>query len=181
VRTEEEVGTFGNRISTMIVPIPTNVEDPRERLLRTHEYLRSAKERHRALPADLLTDATSFIPPAVMARAARTTMDILGRTRPPINLVISNVPGPREPLYCAGALMLANYPVSVVIDGVGLNMTVMSYRDHLDFGIIADRDQVDDVWSLMDGAAAALEELETVICGKRPAAASGRSRSTTPA
>ena len=60
----------------------------------------------------------------------------------------------------------------------------MSYRDHMDFGIIADRDQVDDVWSLMDGAAAALDELETVICGKRPAVASGsraRSRSETPA
>jgi diacylglycerol O-acyltransferase / wax synthase len=174
VRTEEEAGTFGNRVSTMIVPIPTNVEDPRERLLRAHEYLRGAKEHHRALPADLLTDATSFIPPAVAARAARTTMDILGRTRPPLNLVISNVPGPREPLYCAGAELQANYPVSVVIDGVGLNMTVMSYRDHLDFGIIADRDQVDDAWALMDGTAAALDELETAICGKRPATANGR-------
>jgi diacylglycerol O-acyltransferase / wax synthase len=155
----------------MIVPIPTNVEDPRERLMRAHEYLRGAKDMHSALPADLLTDATSFIPPAVMARAARTTMDILGRTRPPINLVISNVPGPREPLYCAGAQMQANFPVSVVVDGVGLNMTVMSYRDHVDFGIIADRDQVDDVWALMDGLAAALEELETVICGPSPAKA----------
>jgi len=174
VRTEEEAGTYGNRISTMIVPIPTNVEDPRERLLRAHEYLRSAKDHHRALPADLLTDATSFIPPAVAARAARTTMDILGRTRPPLNLVISNVPGPREPIYCAGAELQANYPVSVVIDGVGLNMTVMSYRDHLDFGIIADRDQVDDAWALMDGTAAALDELETAICGKRPATANGR-------
>jgi len=103
VRTEEQAGTFGNRVSAMIVPIPTNVRDPRKRLLRAHEYLLSAKGRHRALPADLLTDATSFIPPAVAARAARTTMDIMGRTRPPLNLVISNVPGPREPLYCAGA------------------------------------------------------------------------------
>ena len=113
-----------------------------------------------------------------MARAARTTMDILGRTRPPINLVISNVPGPRDPLYCAGAQMQANFPVSVVIDGVGLNMTVMSYRDHVDFGIIADRDQVDDVWSLMDGAAAALDELETVSAGsdRLSRAAPGRSR-----
>jgi hypothetical protein len=55
---------------------------------------------------------------------------------------------------------------------VGLNMTVMSYRDHVDFGIIADRDQVDDVWALMDGLAAALEELESVICGSRRAKAS---------
>ena len=181
VRTEEQVGTFGNQISTMIVPIPTNVKDPRKRLLRAHEYLRSAKERHKALPADLLTDATGFIPPAVAARAARTTMDILGRTRPPINLVISNVPGPRDPLYCAGAEMQAHFPVSVVIDGVGLNMTVMSYRDHVDFGIITDRDQIDDAWSLMDGTAAALDELETAICGKRPATANGRrpSRTTT--
>jgi diacylglycerol O-acyltransferase len=182
VRTQEQVGTYGNRVSTMIVPIPTNEPDPRRRLLRTHEYLRSAKERHRALPADLLTDATAFIPPAVLARAARTTMDILGRTRPPINLVISNVPGPREPLYAAGAQLQANFPVSVVIDGVGLNMTVLSYRDHMDFGIVADRDQVDDVWALMDGTSAALDELEAVICGKRPAASNGHpARSPAPA
>jgi diacylglycerol O-acyltransferase len=121
VRTEEQAGTFGNRISTMIVPIPTNVKDPRKRLLRAHEYLRSAKGRHKALPADQ-----------------------------------------------------ANFPVSVVIDGVGLNMTVMSYRDHVDFGIITDRDQIDDAWALMDGTAAALDELETAICGKRTAAANGR-------
>jgi WS/DGAT/MGAT family acyltransferase len=181
VRTEEEMGTFGNRISTMIVPIPTNVKDPRKRLMRAHQYLRSAKDRHQALPADLLTDAASFIPPAVMARAARTTMDILGRTRPPLNLVISNVPGPRDPLYCAGAQLQAHFPVSVVIDGVGLNITVMSYRDHVDFGIIADRDQVDDVWSLMDGTARALEELETVICGKRMNGRAPKDRAKVPA
>jgi diacylglycerol O-acyltransferase / wax synthase len=167
VRTEEERGAFGNRISMMIVPIPTNEPDPRRRLMRTHELLKSAKSRHKALPASLLTDATSFIPPAVAALAARTTIDILGRTRPPLNLVISNVPGPREPLYCAGAQLQANFPISAIVDGVGLNMTVMSYRDHVDFGIVADREQVDDVWSLMHRAAEALDELETVICGPK--------------
>ena len=59
--------------------------------------------------------------------------------------------------------------MSVVVDGVGLNMTVMSYRDRLDFGIIADRDQVDDVWSLMDGTGRALEELERAVGGRAPA------------
>jgi WS/DGAT/MGAT family acyltransferase len=159
VRTREQQGAFGNRISMMIVPIPTDEPDPRRRLARTHDLLRSAKERHRALPADLLTDATAFIPPAVAALAARTTMDILGRTRPPLNLVISNVPGPRNPLYLAGAQLQAQYPVSVVVDGVGLNITVMSYRDHLDFGIVADRELVDDLWSLLDGLRHALAEL----------------------
>ncbi|HEX2233309.1 MAG TPA: wax ester/triacylglycerol synthase family O-acyltransferase [Thermoleophilaceae bacterium] len=173
VRTEEERGTFGNRVSMMMVPIPTNEPDPRRRLLRTHELLRSAKERHNALPASLLTDATSFIPPAVAALAARTTVDILGRTRPPINVIISNVPGPREPLYCAGARLQANFPVSAVLHGVGLNITVLSYRDHIDFGIVADREQVDDTWSMVRSAAEALDELEQVVCGGSPRAEAG--------
>ena len=163
VRTSEERGTFGNRISMMVVPIPTNEPDLGRRVERTHELLRRAKDRHRALPANLLTDATRFIPPAVMALAARTTVDVLGRTRPPLNLVISNVPGPREPLYCAGAELQAHYPVSAIVDGVGLNITVMSYRDHLDFGIVADREQVDEVWSLVDGARRALDELGELV------------------
>jgi diacylglycerol O-acyltransferase len=167
VRDEQEEQAYGNRIAAMIVPIPTNEPDPRRRLMRTHELLRSAKERHAAVPAALLTDATAFIPPVVAALAARMTVDILSRTRPPLNLVISNIPGPRDPLYCAGAQLQASFPVSVVIDGVGLNITVMSYRDHMDFGIIADRDQVDDVWSLMEGTERALAELEEVICGKK--------------
>jgi diacylglycerol O-acyltransferase len=167
VRSEEEKSAFGNRISAMIVPIPTNVKDPKRRLMRTHELLRSAKEHHAALPASLLTDATAFIPPAVAARAARMTVEVLGRTRPPLNVVISNVPGPRDPLYLAGAQLQANYPVSVVVDGVGLNMTVMSYRDHMDFGIVADREQVDDVWSLMDTCATALDEFETAVFGPK--------------
>jgi diacylglycerol O-acyltransferase len=169
VRTEEQQGAFGNRISMMIVPIATDEPDPLRRLERTHELLLSAKGRHSALPADLLTDATAFIPPAVAALAARTTMDILGRTRPPLNLVISNVPGARSPLYIAGAKLEANYPVSVVVDGVGLNITVMSYLDHLDFGIVADRDSVDDAWSLMEGLSHALDELTEAVPRPAPA------------
>ena len=159
VRGEDEVGTFGNRVSTMIVPIPTDVADPRRRLERAHELLRSAKEHHAALPADLLTDASSFIPPAVAALAARTTVGILGRTRPPLNLVVSNVPGPRSPLYIAGAQLQAHYPVSAVVDGVGLNMTVMSYLDHVDFGIVADREQISDTWPLLGAAQRSVDEL----------------------
>jgi hypothetical protein len=77
--------------------------------------------------------------------------------------VISNVPGPREPLYLAGAELLAAYPVSVIVDGVGLNITVLSYRDDVDVGIVADRDQIDDVWGLMRGLERALDELESAV------------------
>ena len=96
-------------------------------------------------------------------------MEVMGRTRPPVNLVISNVPGPRSPLFLAGAKLEAHYPVSVVVDGVGLNITVMSYLDHLDFGIVADRDQVDDVWTLMDRLAQLARRSSPRRCSARPA------------
>src|SRR3954470_16810466 len=160
VRKRGEKGAWGNRISMMIVPIPTNEPDPATRLARTHELLRSAKERHSALPASLLTAPTAFFPPSVASLAARNTVDILSRTRPPLNLVISNVPGPRTSLYCAGAELQSNYPLSVVVDGVGLNITVVSYKNRVDFGIVGDREQIDDAWAFLEGAAHALRELE---------------------
>lgn len=168
VRAPHERQEFGNRISAMIVPIPTNVDHPRDRLRRAHELLRGAKANHAALPASLLTDATAFIPPAVAALAARTTIDLLSRTRPPLNLVISNVPGPRESLFCAGAKLESMFPVSVVVDGVGLNMTVMSYRDHLDFGIVTDQGQIADAWPFIAHLRTALEELESVLDRRGP-------------
>jgi diacylglycerol O-acyltransferase / wax synthase len=152
VRTGDEFGTYGNRILLMAAPLFTDVEDPVERLARTHEALMVMKERHRALPADLLQDANHFIPPAVFARAARLTFGFSTSRpgRPTWNLVISNVPGPQFPLYMAGARLEAHYPVSVITDGMGLNITVMSYMGHMDFGIVADRDQMPDVHKLMD-------------------------------
>jgi hypothetical protein len=76
------------------------------------------------------------------------------------NLVISNVPGPQVPLYCAGARVEANYPLSVITDGLGLNITVMSYCGRLDFGIVADREQMRDVWKLIAWLRDSLEELQ---------------------
>jgi diacylglycerol O-acyltransferase / wax synthase len=152
VRSDEQIGTYGNRILLMSAPLFTDVADPVERLHRTHEALSDMKERHRALPAALLQDANHFIPPAVFARAAQLTfrLSTSGAAHPTWNLVISNVPGPRIPLYCAGARLVANYPVSVITDGMGLNITVMSYLGNLDVGIVADRDQMPDVHRLVD-------------------------------
>jgi diacylglycerol O-acyltransferase / wax synthase len=162
VRTEEQLGTYGNRIGMLAAPIFSNIADPVERLQMTHEALLSAKERHKALPAQLLQDATQFIPPAVFARAARVSFS-LAATRTPIwNMVVSNVPGPQFPLYCCGARMVSHYPVSVITDGLGLNITVMSYCGSLDIGIVADREQMRDVWRLIDWMRESLEELAPV-------------------
>jgi WS/DGAT/MGAT family acyltransferase len=151
VRTGEQIGTYGNRILLMSAPLFTDEADPVERLRQTHEAMGDMKRRHKALPAGLLQDANHFIPPAVFARAAQLTfrLSTSGMAAPTWNLVISNVPGPQIPLYCAGARMVANYPVSVITDGMGLNITVMSYCGSMDFGIVADREQMPDVEKLM--------------------------------
>jgi len=149
VRTSEQAGTFGNRIMLTSAPALTNIPDPARRLRLTHDAMSGMKERHRAMPADLLQDATNFIPPAVFSRAARLTFAISSNARPAWNMVISNVPGPPFPLYCAGARLEAIYPVSVVTDGMGLNITVMSYCGVMHFGIVADREMIPDVNKLM--------------------------------
>jgi WS/DGAT/MGAT family acyltransferase len=161
VRREQEQGTYGNRILLMTAPLHTEIEDPVSRLNQTHQSLLEMKERHRALPAGLLQDANEFIPPALFSRAARLTFSLGASraSRPAWNLVVSNVPGPQVDLYMAGARLEAHYPISVITDGMGLNITVMSYRGRLDFGIVADREQMPDVWKLIGWLAEALEEL----------------------
>jgi WS/DGAT/MGAT family acyltransferase len=175
VRTEDQRNEYGNRIATMIAPIPTDAADPAERVRRAHEAMRSAQERHRAVPAELLQDANHFIPPALFARAARVTTRLAAQSRmePSMNVVISNVPGSPVPLYCGGATQIAAYPVSVILDGAGLNISVMSYQGGLDFGVVADRAQVDDVWPLIDAFRAALDELVAAVA-PAPSARAGR-------
>lgn len=106
-----------------------------------------AKRIHAAIPATMMQDWTEFAMPALLAQAQRVVgrTKILDRMNPPFNVILSNVPGPRESLYLAGAEMQTYYPVSAITDGQGLNITVVSYRDHLDFGLIAGRELVPDV------------------------------------
>lgn len=145
VRTPEQAGTFGNRVSQMIVPLPTDEPHARQRVARINDVVRSAKDRHHATPATLMQDANHFIPPA--------------------------------PMYLAGAQLQAQYPVSMIMDGVGLNLTVLSYRDKLDFGVVADRDLVPDVWVLIEHTKAELAELRNLVGPK----ARRRTRTPNPA
>jgi WS/DGAT/MGAT family acyltransferase len=146
VRTEDQRGTHGNRVSTMLAVLPTQLADPRERLRVVHEGMRAAKEQHDALPANLLADVTQFAMPALAGQAARMAARLRLLERASLfNLIISNVPGPNVPLYYAGAELLAYYPLSAIVDGQGLNVTAMSYRDSLFFGVIACRELVPDV------------------------------------
>ena len=166
VRTDQESGTHGNRVSTMIAPIPTNVTDPADRLHASHEAMKAAKEQHGALPANLLADVTQFAMPALAGQAGRLAarLRVLERISP-FNLFISNVPGPNVPLYYAGARLLGYYPLSAVADGQGLNMTVTSFDGQLHFGLLADRELVEDVDVLVAGLAEELELLTDAVGG----------------
>ncbi|HYF27263.1 MAG TPA: wax ester/triacylglycerol synthase family O-acyltransferase [Baekduia sp.] len=161
VRTDAERGTFGNQISVMLVAIPTDVGDPVQRLRATAATMRSAKERHNALPAKALQDLTTFLPAALHARAARRMVELSPRLglRPPFNIIVSNVPGPPVDIYVAGARLEALHPLSIITDGAGINVTVMSYRDAIDVGITADREQTPDVQTLVEGMRAELDAL----------------------
>jgi hypothetical protein len=105
--------------------------------------------------------------PAVTALAARliASTKLANVVNPPFNLVVSNVPGPPIPLYLAGAKMVAQYPVSAIVDGVGLNVTVQSTNENLDFGFVTDRDLIPDLWAMSDLVGPTLEELRSAVLG----------------
>ena len=173
VRTEEQRGTFGNRVSVMIVPIPTNVDGAAERVQAASLSLLAAKDRHNAVPAQALQDVATFIPPAVHARATRVLLQLSAQKFMPAvqNLVISNVPGPPIPIYLGGARLEALYPVSIIVHGTGLNVTIMSYLDHVDVGIVADREQMPDLDDLVTSMQSGLAELVALARAKTPAQA----------
>ncbi|MDQ3147940.1 MAG: wax ester/triacylglycerol synthase family O-acyltransferase [Actinomycetota bacterium] len=161
IRTGDEDDRWTNRVSGLVASLPTNEADPLQRVRKVHEAMGMAKGLHDAIPADRLTEFAQFPPPAVFTRASRmTTRFQLGnRFRSPVNLVISNVPGPRHPLYSAGAKLLHYYPVSTIAEGQGLNITVQSYLDTLDFGLVGCAELVPDIWDLCDAIIDDLEEL----------------------
>ena len=152
IRTGEETEKWTNRVSAIIANLPTNVDDPIERVRAVHEAMVTSKQLFDAIPASSLTEFASFPPPAVFSRAMRmaTRFQLGNRFQMPVNVTISNVPGPREPLYSAGSRLLHYFPVSTIAEGQGLNITVQSYLNTLDFGLVSCRELVPDVWDLTD-------------------------------
>ncbi len=153
IRTGEETEKWTNRVSSIFSALPTSEPDPLGRVAAVHASMNTAKEQFDLIPADTLVELSDLAPPALAVRASRVAARarLADWTNPPANLVISNVPGPREPLYMYGGAKLTKYyPVSMVVDGQGLNITVQSYVDGLDFGLVACRELVPDLWQLMD-------------------------------
>jgi len=163
VRNDPDVPTQGsNQVSAMFTSLATDRRDPAERLGAIGEVTRAAKDEHNAIGAKMLQDWAEFATPALFARASRlySSMNLADRHRPIHNLIVSNVPGPPFPLYLAGAKLELLCPLGPVMEGAGLNVTVISYMDTLDIGLIACRESVPDLWDLAHGFRDALEELK---------------------
>ncbi len=155
--------SHGNQLSAMFTPVPTHIEDPRERVAAIQHTMDTAKQRLVATPDQWLGELTSIVPPAFGGLAARALFRMAPAAVPPINLIISNVPGPQFPLYLCRAEVLAYYPISVVSDLTGgLNLTVFSYNGRLDIGVVACREMVPDVWRIIDYMDDALAELKSL-------------------
>jgi diacylglycerol O-acyltransferase / wax synthase len=158
VRDPASTGALGNKVSAMLAMLPTHLADPGERLEIVHAATQQAKAQQAAIPQGLVDQISEFALPALAARAARVVFatGVLHRL-PPFNLCISNVPGPNVPVYLCGAKLLAHYPVSVVTDGQGLNITLVGYLGQLHFGLAACRELVPDIDTL---AGYLVDELE---------------------
>jgi diacylglycerol O-acyltransferase / wax synthase len=146
----EDAAFGGNEVQVMLIELPTDEPDGEQRLARTHEALRSAKERHNAIPVDAMQSANDLLMPALFIRASRVAMLLSGLRGASANMIVSNVPGPTKPVYVAGTQVEALYPVGGIVGGFGLSAIVFSYCDALQFGFVVDGDCPVDPWRLAD-------------------------------
>ena len=162
VRADGVEGIAGNQVSVMIASLPTHIADPVDRLEAVHASMLEAKDSFEALPATLLQDLSAVLPTALSGLSSKALFQLATVPGLPFNLFVSNIPGPQLPLYVAGARVQGIHPVSAVsrVTG-GLNLTLFSYDGALNFGLIACREMVPDLWKMIGYLADAADELIT--------------------
>lgn len=130
----EDDAHIGTAVSFIIASLATHLEDPRERLYAVHASTQAGKTHINSLSPDALTEYTLLMMAPFMGELLT---GLAGRVTPAFNVIISNVPGPKETLFFNGAQLEAMYPLSIVTHGQALNITLLSYGDQLHFGLSA--------------------------------------------
>nr|WHV03857.1 putative wax ester synthase/acyl-CoA:diacylglycerol acyltransferase [uncultured bacterium] len=154
-----EDGESGNAVGIILCRLGTNLADPAQRLAMIRRSMEQGKGTFAGLPplAVMLLSALDFGPAGLTP-----LLKVQPLQRTPFNLVISNVPGPARPLYFDGARMTGHYPLSIPYDGQAMNITVTSYDDHLNFGLVGCRQRVPSLQRLLLHLETALLELEAL-------------------
>ncbi len=154
---DREQAQPGNEIAFMLVNLATHLDDPLQRFAAIKASVDYSKARFACMSqAELLAYSLAMLAPGVARLVG-------GWENMPINVVISHVPGPRQPMYWQGCQLDGLYPVSLLLDGLALNITLVSRQDKVDFGLIACRRTLPSVQRLLDHLQEALEALEAAV------------------
>jgi diacylglycerol O-acyltransferase / wax synthase len=156
MRTEEERGTFNNRVAGFFANLPVGISDPVARLNDIRTQMDVLKQSGQAVAGDALTRMSGFAPPTLLALGARLMTRAQQRL---VQTAATNVPGPRIPLYMLGRQMLYSYPYVPVMGSVRISVGIFSYGGQLAYGITADYDSVPDIEVLRRGIEAGVTEL----------------------
>ncbi|HVH07130.1 MAG TPA: wax ester/triacylglycerol synthase family O-acyltransferase [Myxococcota bacterium] len=154
VRSADQRGQLGNRVSAWMIDLPVSLPDPRQQLERIAARTRELKESKQAVGADVLTAAAEWTPSTLLALGARNATRLL-----PFNMVVTNVPGPQVPMYLLGALMTEAYPHVPLMDRLGLGIALLSYNGRIGWGFNADYDVVPDLSAFVGDVQAAFRAL----------------------
>ncbi len=156
IRPKDDPGG-GNAVGAILASLATDIADPEERIRAIIASTRDAKAQLAGMTRSAIMQYSALLmSPLLLSQIPGA----VGRVRPAFNLVISNVPGPSKPLYFRGARLEASYPLSIPFHGYGLNITVLSYLDTLNFGFIGCRDTVPHLQRLAVYSREALEQFE---------------------
>jgi len=170
VRQEGEKAALGNLVSAMVVGLGTQIADPLDRLRFVHGEAVNSKAMTNAVGARTLADYSKLIPSGLAGLGARlyTRVGAANMHAPAFNCVVTNIPGPRVPLYFCGAKMLAMYGTAPVFDSMGLINPVYSYGDTIAVSFTADRDMLPDPDSYAKALRDSFDALKTAA--SQPAA-----------
>lgn len=157
----DQAGSGGNLVAATGCRLHTEIADPVARLSAIHTSMQSAKALQSALGDDLVVNALGVLPGSAISGGISLYRGLgLDRFHPPIfNAIVSNVPGPPIPLFTHGARLRSCYTFGPLLAGCGLNITLLSHEDRVDFGITTCPDLVDDPWQIADGVPDALHAL----------------------
>lgn len=160
LRSEAEKDAGGNMVGTILCNLATHLDDPAERLATISDSMRDNKKVFADLGTTQALALSAFLSSGI---AFGLIPGFVSTAPPPFNIVISNVPGARQPMYWGGARLDGNYPFSIPLDGQALNITLTNNADNLDFGLVGGRREVPHMQRLLQHLEDALTELEECV------------------